>query len=181
MEDATDKRLVPNLESVVALIEQIVTLGWPDVDDDQAEYFGELGFQQRAGQQGFQKGYGYSPGPNAAADLGGELFSVELAVTDGSWSSYEGELFSINFFAYDVRDIHDKGAVLGYRFIYSQLLSRYGQPTDMTVRPFDEATSSWEVNGTSIEMYCYAKPFPLLQLGFSHISRNASYEADLTK
>lgn len=179
MEDVTDMALVPNPESVLALIERLVTLGWPDREDDQTDYFRQLGFQQGEGQEGFQKGYGYSPGADPRADLGGELSTDDLAVTDASWSSYKGELFSINFFAYDFRDGHDKRAVLGYRSIYSQLLSLYGQPTDATAHPTDEATCEWKVNGTSIQMYCYTKPFPVLQLGFSHILRNTAYEARL--
>lgn len=165
----------------MALIEQIVTFGWPDREDDQSDYFRQLGFKQGEGQEGFRKGYGYSPGPEPGAELGGELSSGTLAVTDASWSSYKGELFSIGFFAYDFRDSHDKRAVLGYRSIYSQLLSLYGQPADETAHPFDEATCLWKANGTSIEMYCYTKPLPVLQLGFSHISRNTAYEARKTK
>ncbi|WP_104092471.1 hypothetical protein [Arthrobacter sp. GMC3] len=181
MDEAVNMNLVPSPGKLVALIDEIVTSGWPDRDDDQADYLLRLGFHQGEGQEGFHKGYGYSPGPDSEADLGGELLSAGLAVTDASWSSYKGELFSIGFFVYDVRDSHDTGAVLGYRFIYSQLLSRYGQPADATVGPFDEATSYWEVDGTGVEMYCYTKPFPLLQLGFSHVSRNAAYEARLTE
>src|SRR3954454_17019382 len=84
----------------------------------------------------------------------GVLQSVELDVSNATRASFNGELFSIGFFVYDGRNSREDGAVLGYRFIYERLLAKYGEPADATVRPFDEATSCWNVNGTSIEMYC---------------------------
>ena len=165
--------LVPSPESVVQLIDQIVTLGWPDKEDDQAGYFRQLGFQQGDAQIGF----GRPPGAEAAADLGGELLGSDLAVSNASWSSHNGELSFMGFFLYEERNSRDNDAINGYRRIYSQLLSRYGKPADATIRPLDEASSYWEVNGTSIEMYCYSNPSPLLQLGIGHILRNAAFEA----
>ena len=173
MDDSANMVLMPSPESVVQLIDQVVTLGWPDKDDDQAGYFRQLGFQQGDGQPGF----GRPPGTESATDLGGELLGSDMAVSNGSWSSHEGELFSIGFFLYEGRNSRGNGAIDGYHQIYSQLLSKYGQPADGTVRPFNEASSYWEVNGTSIEMYCYFTPLPLLQLGFGHILRNAAFEA----
>lgn len=173
MNDSTNMVVVPSPESVVQLIDQIVTLGWPDKEDDQAGYFRQLGFQQGGGQLGF----GRPPGAEPTADLGGELLGSDKAVSNGSWSSHDGELFSIGFFLYEGRNSRDNGAIDGYHRIYSQLISKYGQPADETVRPFNEASSYWEVNGTSIEMYCYSTPSPLLQLRFGHILRNAASEA----
>lgn len=93
LEEATEATLVPNLKLIVALIERIVTLGWPDADDDQGDYFRQLGFHQGVGQEGFSQGYGYSPGPESAEYLGGELRSAGLAVSNASWASYKGGLF----------------------------------------------------------------------------------------
>ena len=157
------------------LIDQIVTLGWPDKEGDQAGYLRQLGFHQGDGQTGF----GHPTGPESAAHLGGELLSSDLAI-HASWSSHDGELFSIGFFLYAGRNSRDNGAIHGYHRIYSQLLSRYGQPADATVRPCNEASSYWEVNGTSIEMYCYSSPSPLLQLGLGHILRSAASEARMS-
>lgn len=176
MDEAVNMNLVPSPEKLVALIDEIVTSGWPDRDDDQSDYFLRLGFHQGEGAEGFGKGYGFLPAPESAVYLGGELQNAGLAVSNATWSSFNGELFSIGFFLYDGRSSREDGAVLGYSFIYEQLLARYGQPADATVRPVDEATSYWNVNGTSVEMYCYTKPTPVLQLGFGHIVRNANYE-----
>lgn len=178
MGEATEMTLVPRPESVLALIELVVTSGWPDRDADQAAYLRHLGFHQGEGQTGFQKGYGYVAGPDSSEVLGGELLSVDLAVSHASWASHKGELYFLNFFLYDGQD---NAAVLGYRFVYSQLVSMYGQPKDATVRPLDEATSFWEVNGTSIEMYCFTNPSAVLQLGLSHASRNAAAERHQSK
>lgn len=175
MDASANVMLVPSPESIVQLIDQIVTLGCPDKEDDQAGYFRQLGFHQGGGQPGF----GRPPGTESATDLGGELLSSDMAVSNVSWSSHEGELSSIGFFLYEGRDSRDNGAIDGYHRIYSQLLFKYGQPADETNRPFNEASSCWKVKGTSIEMYCYSNPSPLLQLGFGHILRNAAYEAHL--
>lgn len=177
MDEAVNVKLVPGPEKLVALIDEIVTAGWPERDDDQSDYLLRLGFRQGVGTEGFGKGAGFLPVPEFAVYLGGELQNAGLTVSNATWASFNGELFSIGFFLYDGRSGREDGAVLGYRFIYEQLLARYGQPADATVRPFDEATSFWHVNGTSVQMYCYTKPTPVLQLGFGHILRNASYEA----
>ncbi|MGM7679834.1 hypothetical protein [Microbacterium sp. A94] len=168
MDEMTDATLVPSPESVIALIELVTTLGWPDRDADQGSYFRQLGFHQGEGQEGFHRGYG------------GELVSTGLPVLHASWASHKGELFSINFFLYEGINGQDKSAALGYRSIFSRLRSVYGPPADITASEFDEASSVWEINGTTIEMYCFTRPSPVLQLGFSHKSRNAAFEASLT-
>lgn len=180
MDDPANTLLVPSPDSIVQLIDQIVTLGWPDKEGDQAGYLRQLGFQQGDGQPRFQQGSGHPAEQKSAVDLGGELLSSDLAVSNASWSSYNGELFSIGFFLYEGRNSRENGAIRGYHRIYSQLHSRYGQPAEATVRPADEASSNWEVNGTSIEMYCYSKPSSLLQLGLGHILRNAAFEARMS-
>jgi hypothetical protein len=180
MDEIADATLVPSPESVIALIELVTALGWPDKDADQGSYFRQLGFYQGEGREGFQQGYGYSAGPDSLERLGGELVSTGLPVLHASWASYRGELYSINFFLYEGINGQDKSAVLGYRSLFSRLRSVYGPPADFTTRAFDEATSLWEVNGTSIEMYCFTQPTPVLQLGFSHKSRNAASKASMT-
>jgi hypothetical protein len=180
MDDSANTLLVPSPESVVQLIDQIVTLGWPDKEGDQAGYLRQLGFHQGEGQAGFQQGSVDPTDLESAAVLGGELLSSDLGVSNASWSSHDGELFSIGFFLYEGRNSRENGAIHGYHRIYSRLLSRYGQPADTTVRPSNEASSYWEVDGTSIEMYCYSNPSPLLQLGLGHILRNAASEAHMS-
>ncbi|MHA7175954.1 hypothetical protein ACX80D_04810 [Arthrobacter sp. Sr24] len=177
MDEAVNMNLVPSPEKLVALIDEIVTSGWPDRNDDQADYLLRLGFHQDEGAEGFCEGYGFLPAPESAVYLGGELHNADLAVSNATWSSFNGELFSVGFFLYDGRSSREDGAVLGYRFIYEQLLAMYGQPADATVGPFAEATSCWNLNGTTVEMYCHTRPTPVLQLGFGHIVRNTDYEA----
>lgn len=176
----TDAALVPSPESVVALIEPVTTSGWPDTDADQGSYFHQLGFHQGEGQERFHQGYGYLAGPDSLARLVGELVSTGLPVLHASWASYKGELYYIGFFLYEGINSQDKSAVLGYRSIFSRLRSVYGPPTDASTGAFDEETSVWEVNGTAIEMHCFTRPSPVLQLGISHKSRNTASEVSLT-
>lgn len=128
--------LVPSPEKVVALIDEIVTSGWPDRDGDQADYLLRLGFCQGEGEEGLGWGEGFLSAADSAVYLGGKLQDAGLAVSNATWSSFSGELFSLGFFLYDGRSSREDGAVLGYRFIYEQLLARYGPPADSTVRPF---------------------------------------------
>lgn len=183
MPETAESALVPNPESVVALVERIAASGWPDRDADQMGYLHQLGFEKTEGQKGAVLGHSYPTGPCSAGRLAGELVSADLAASNASWASYNGELFSISLFLYSSSPSAspDHNAVFGYRRIYSQLLAIHGPPSDATFRAFDEATALWEVNGTSIEMCCYTRDAPGLQLGFSHALRNAAYEADLAK
>jgi hypothetical protein len=181
MSETAESALVPEPGSVVELIERIAASQWPDGDADQNSYFHQLGFDKTDGQNGVDLGHSYPTDPNRPGILVGELARTNLAITNASWTSYRGELFSINLFLYPSSASSDHNAVRGFQRIHSQLLAIYGPPTDATSRPFDEATAFWEVNGTSIEMYCYTRAAPGLQLGLSHVLRNAAYEAASAK
>lgn len=113
MDEAVIMNLVPSPEKLVALIDEIVTSGWPDKDDDQSDYLLRLGFHQGEGAEGFGKGYGFLPAPKSVVYLGGELQNAGLAVSNAPWSSFNGELFSIDFFLYDGHSSREDGAVLG--------------------------------------------------------------------
>jgi hypothetical protein len=178
MADTVKTSLVPSPESVVGLIERIATSRWPDRDADQTSYLDRLGFAKN-GERHIHPGDSYSMGPNHSGILNGGLVSTDLPAVNAFWSSYDGELFSINVFLYSAPTSPDSSAVLGYRRVYSQLVSLYGPPLDATSRTFDEATAFWKVEDTSIEMYCYTRDAPGVQLGFAHILRNAAYEANL--
>jgi hypothetical protein len=160
--------LVPSAESVVAFIDRVVTLDWPTGIEDLGDYFPRLGLHPAAG---------HSRDFDSPEVLRGDLRSPDLAASAASWMSYKGELFSINLFLYEDSSPSGAAAVTAYPSIYERLQARYGPPADATALPSGLASSLWKVSDTGIEMYCHIDPAPTLQLGLSHIARNAAYEA----
>jgi len=156
--------LVPSAESIAALIELIVTSEWPHGEQEQAEYFQRLGFQQHA------------MNADSPLVLSGELLSPYLAPAAGSWMSYRGDLFCINLSLYEESSGRSATSRLGYDLILAFLRGKYGPPMDETNAKPGMTSAMWRVGQTAVEMYFFVAPTPSVQIGVLHADRSATFE-----
>ncbi|WP_141688808.1 hypothetical protein [Pseudarthrobacter enclensis] len=168
MEATTGENHVPRPESITDLIDRIVTSKWPADEVEQAKYFALLGFDPIAGQ---------SSNNDAAVMTGNLMAPSGLPIATATWASLNGNLFSINVFLDGELLAEGPHALRTYRHIYAGLRGKYGPPLDETTDLSGRASSKWQMNGTTTEMYCHLNPLPSVQLGFSHTAGNAEYEA----
>lgn len=156
MSDAPVPLVNPTPDAIIDFIVRVNGTPWPEDVAGITAYFGSLGCT--AGEPA-----AYSdPVPGSTT---GPLRCGGISLKDGSWATFNGQLFSLNFFFYSGRRDSQKLAAVGFDAVRDRINSRYGSPVDVGTDPNGNRSAYWTAGENSIELYGHVTLAPALQVG----------------
>ncbi|WGW11259.1 hypothetical protein LWF01_14350 [Saxibacter everestensis] len=174
MDDSPTGDLRPDINAVTSLVGAITTNPWPSTDGELGNYFDLLGF--------IPTGQKESTETSAITET---VLASALDPAQVHCMSFNGSLFSIGAFLYVPTPERPAQVETGYRAIHTELVARYGPPTEEDapmgedLRINGETSSFWRIGPTMIEMYCHLRQPAGVQLGISNFARNEAYEKQI--